>query len=136
MKKAKLDLRTLLARRKTTLSKLMQSKGLSTTQELNAWCDDNNLTAPDGELLATLGAKPAAVKATKPAAPAKKRTTKKKSSKKKAQAKKAPTVVTETVAEAAVETPEPVVESKEADTQDTPAAPAPTFSKTASTRIS
>jgi len=132
MKKAKLDLRTLLARRKTTLSKLMQSKGLSTTQELNAWCDDNNLTTPDGELLATLEAKPAAVKATKPAAPAKKRTPRKKSSKKKAQAKKAPTAVTETT----VETPEPAVESKEADTQDTPVAPAPTFSKTASTRIS
>ena len=42
----------------------------------------------------------------------------------------------EAVAEAVVETPEPAVESKEADTQDTPVAPAPTFSKTASTRIS
>lgn len=126
MKNVKFDLRTFLARRKTTLSKLMQSKGI-TASELNAWCNENNLTAPDAELLATLKVKKA-LPAAKPKA-AKKKVSKKKTSKKKVQAKK-----TATTSQAPVAMP--AVESKEADTQDTPAVPAPNVSKTASTRIS
>lgn len=129
MKKAKLDLRTLLARRKTTLARLMQSRGLNTTQELNSWCENNNISAPDAELLATVGVK----KEPKVAKPkvAKKKTSKKKVSKKKAQVKE------DSVATPPAATPAapPAVESKEADTQDVPKVPASSVSKTVSTRI-
>ena len=129
MKKAKLDLRTLLARRKTTLARLMQSRGLNTTQELNSWCENNNISAPDAELLATVGVKKEA-KVAKPKV-AKKKTSKKKVSKKKVQAKEDSVATPPAAAPAAP----PAVESKEADTQDVPKAPASSVSKTVSTRI-
>jgi hypothetical protein len=129
MKKAKLDLRTLLARRKTTLAGLMQSRGLNTTQELNSWCENNNISAPDAELLAAVGVKKEAKVAKPPAA--KKKTSKKKVSKKKAQAKEDSVAAEPAHAPAAP----PAVESKEADTQGVPKVPASSVSKTVSTRI-